>query len=1147
MSEYDFKACSAPACKGALPKCLKTDWAGFMPMVGEKTLLERCMQLLAILFVWTLSWFAWGATPQVAGGANHSMALTRDGKVYAWGDDSYGQLGSGRQLFLTTPAPAALADSANVVGLAAGSYHSLARLRDGSVLAWGGNTDAQLGDGSVTTRGSPVKVVGLSSVVAVAGGERHSLAVDSSGVVWAWGSNEYGRLGQGDSDLEVSKVPLKVLQLDNVVDVRAGKAHSLALTRDGRVMSWGANFSGQLGDSTGRTRKLPVTVEFPLPDVVIVAIDASLDSSFALDNAGRLWSWGDNDTYQLGDTASSLRSSPLYLGALEQQGKVRSFAAGPSGAAAVLADGSLWVWGFYRRYEEPTRVTTLPGLCAQVRLGDSHLVVTLTDGRILASGDNALGQLGDGSVSSPADLVFVPPAGVTRPITLFATGYYHTLVIDAAGRLMGWGDNSVGQLGNGVRISQSVPVGVSALGTATHIASGNYHALALLGDGTVRAWGYNGDGQLGDTSDAQVRTGPVTVLGLTSIRRVAAGGGSSTALDANGRLWTWGSNFSGQLTLPEGVYRSSTPALASGLPALTDVSVGSEHMLGLDLQGRVWVWGSNGYGQLGDGYNQATAPRVLTSLTNITAVSASGDHSMALDSQGRVWAWGDNGYQQVGPSAELQVKTPLLIAGLPPIKAIAAGYFSSLALGQDGSLWAWGSGDDGQLGDGKLESRAEAARSGSDTFAAISAGALHALALRADGTVLSFGASYFGQIGDGALAQRSVPVLVVNPGSDGFLNLISEGFSRIPPALSVPFFTAASGGVSDSLATVANKINFNPADRGKPGAVFITARVPAGSLGTTAAVQGASRGKTNAMAARSNPGATAGTGGFVLVQLTPLGWQTVVNGQLLPYATGVMGDQMAAQTILDKTDTSLLKGANFCVGYGSNAQDMVSNGNIRAVATIPGASTDGSCEVGGSISIELKLAPGWNLLGNPVNQPIAVTDKFGDASRVTSVWKWDSSAAKWQLYLPDLSPAALQSYAAEQGYDVLANIYPGDGYWVNAKTQADLGLVSGSGVYLRHSSLVNGWNLVSTASPISARDFNNSLSTTSLSAGQVPVNITSMWAWDNARSNWYFYAPSLEAQSSTALSEYIGSQGYQDFSSSGKTLGNGVGFWVNRP
>ncbi|MBP9907027.1 MAG: hypothetical protein KBF66_15865 [Rhodoferax sp.] len=1086
--------------------------------------------------------------PPVAGGNTHSMALSRDGKVFTWGDDTYGQLGSGRQLFLTSPSPAMLAEAANVVGLAAGKNHSLARIRDGSVVAWGENTDGQLGDGSVTSKGLPGKVVGLSSIVAVAGGERHSLAVDTNGSVWAWGSNDFGRLGQGDAELAMSKVPVQVLELNNVVDVRAGKEHSLALTRDGKVMSWGANFSGQLGDSTGRTRNLPVLVEFPLPDVFVVAIDASLDSSFALDSEGRLWSWGDNGSYQLGDT-TSLRSSPLYLYALEQQGKVRNFAVGPSSAAAVLADGSLWVWGFFQRYDEPIRVTQLPGLAQQVRLGERHLVVTLTDGRILTSGDNTLGQLGDGSVTSRANLVFGPPLGLTGPISLLATGYYHTLAIDATGRLMGWGDNSTGQLGNGVSISRSVPVSLSSLGGVTQIASGSLHALALLDDGTVQTWGDNSDGQLGDTSDVPIRTGPVAAQGLTNIRRIAAGGNSSAALDANGNLWTWGSNLRGQLALPEGLYRTNTPTLATGLPALIDVSVGYSHMLGLDLQGRVWVWGANGYGQLGDGYNQATAPRVLTSLSGIFAISASGDHSMALDHQGRVWAWGYNGDLQVGASTEQQVKSPILIPGLPPIKAIAASFFSSLSLGQDGSLWAWGSGAEGQLGDDMLESRGEAAQVGKESFDAIAAGAGHVLATKSDGTVLSFGASYLGQIGDGAFARRLSPVLVVNPAFDGFLNLNAQWSPQIPPALNVPFFAKATGGVSGTIATVANKINFNPADIGKTGSVFITARVPAGSLGTAKpATTAASVGNAKSRAPSSSSLNTAGANdGSVLVQLTPLGWQTVVDGQLVPYANGVIGDQIAAQTILDMTDTTSLKGAEFCVGYGSSAQDMINNGNIRAVATIPGATPAGSCVVGGSISVNLKLNQGWNLMGNPVNQTIAVADKFGDSSVVTSLWKWDSAAANWQFYTPDMSASDLRTFALNQGYGVLSTIEPGEGYWVNARANADLGTISGNSIYLRQNSLAAGWNLVATGSPISASDFNASLSITPPVAGQVPNNLISMWAWDSSQSRWYFYAPSLDAPGTTQLINYIYSKGYKDFTTDGKTLGNGIGFWVHRP
>ena len=185
--------------------------------------------------------------------------------------------------------------------------------------------------------------------------------------------------------------------------------------------------------------------------------------------------------------------------------------------------------------------------------------------------------------------------------------------------------------------------------------------------------------------------------------------------------------------------------------------------------------------------------------------------------------------------------------------------------------------------------------------------------------------------------------------------------------------------------------------------------------------------------------------------------------------------------------------------------------------------------------------------GNPVNQSIEVATQFGDTTQVNSVWKWDSTAAKWQFYTPALSATELQSYAASQGYAVLSEIQAGDGFWVNAKVQADLGTVTGAAINLRQSSLATGWNLMATASAITPQDFNLSLSITPPTAGEVPINLTSLWAWDAARSGWLFYAPSLEAQGASVLGGYVSGQGYLDFAASGRTLGHGAGFWVLRP
>lgn len=876
------------------------------------------MRTLLLTVLLCLNAAAQAATPQILGSADHSLVLTQAGQVYSWGDDSSGQLGSGRLLFQTTPVPSALAQAGQIAGLAAGSYHTLARLQNGTVLAWGNNSYGELGDGTLTSRGVAVPVSGLSAVVALAAGEQHSLAADSQGQVWAWGSNEAGRLGQGESDTAQSKLPLKVTGLQGVVAVQAGKAHSLALTRDGQVLAWGSNYSGQLGVS-GSTRTSPVPVVFGQDNLRLTAIAAVSDHSFALDSDGRLWSWGENEYYQLGHSSYARSSEPRYLAVLEAQGRVQQFAVGPVGGAAVLADGSLWVWGFYGRYDAPTRVTGLPGPVQQVQLGESHVVITLQDGRVLTSGDNRLGQLGNGTETSTDDLAFVSPQAISGPLRQLVTGYFHTLALDASGRLMAWGDNTRGQLGIGVAVNRSVPGVVAGLSGVTQLATGQRHVLALMADGSVKAWGDNDELAIGNGRDERLFTSPQNVTGLPAIRRVAAGSSSSAALDTSGRLWVWGANLRGQLTLGSEVYRTNRPTLAVGLPALTEVSVGNEHMLGLDAQGRVWVWGANGYGQLGDGYNQASAPRMLTSLSQIVAISAAGDHSMALDAQGRVWAWGDNGYLQVGPSDQVQVKVPLQVTGLPVIQRIAAGYFSSLALGVDGSLWAWGEGQEGQLGDGRTETRAQPTRAGDDRYVALGAGVMHSLALRADGLAWAFGLNYSGQLGDGGYTNQATPTGVVDPALTRFFDTdLTAANTPVAADKIPPFFTQTLRTGNSRQLSLSARVSLTDPRLNIPTQRAATRTGASYNLYVVAILAGAVTQvvDTPRLWVRTSPG-----------------WAPFATFPINEYLQGVAAnsDGVLLIDILDSTDLSTAVGTRFYVGYGLNSEEMLAAGRYRLV------------------------------------------------------------------------------------------------------------------------------------------------------------------------------------------------------------------------
>jgi alpha-tubulin suppressor-like RCC1 family protein len=778
--------------------------------------------------------------------------------------------------------------------------------------------------------------------------------------------------------------------------------------------------------------------------------------------------------------------------------------------------------------------TAAPGT---VKANDSVRVrVTAT------SGVTTVALLSIGTVSGPFQVTAapIPAANPTAPTAKLAAGASHSAGIKSDGSLLVWGDNDSGQLGlgstGGARTApQAAPHGSSY----QSLALGASHSVALRIDGSLWAWGGNASGQLGDGS-ATTRSSPVQI-GSDYIT-AAAGNAHTLGVKSDKSLWAWGNNRGGQLGNGADNSAASPVQIGNGFFA---IAAGTSHSAGIKSDGGLWAWGSNTFGQIGDGTGYDRYAPTLVGK-GYAAVAAGAFHTIALSTDGGLWSWGQNDVGQLGDGTATMRATPRQIG--TGFGAVAAGTSHSIALRQDGTVWAWGSNSSGQLGLGtSTQSRIPQQLPGVAGVTAIAAGGNMSLALKGDGTVLAWGSNHAGQLGDGTFGQRTSPVLVVKSGSDGFLNLAEQTIKAVPAAQNVPFFVTGTGSITTSSTSVATTTKFNPVDAGKTGAVYITAMVPSGSLGTTPAAQGASPSRASMARNSSVTAAAAAALAYTLVQLTPTGWKTVVNSQLIPFASGVLGDLLAAQTLLNNTATADLQGAQFCVGYGQSAQDMVTNGNIRVVATIPGATSPTSCVVGGTLTVSINVTSGWNLLGNPVKQSIAVANTFGDASKVTSVWKWDAAAANWQFYAPGLSAADLQAYAASQGYTVLAEINGGNGYWVNSKTQANLGSVTGEAINLRESSLASGWNLVSTASLVTPQYFNLTLSTTPPTLGQVPINLTSLWAWDSVQSNWFFYAPSMEAQGGSALADYITAQRYQDFAAGSKTLGNGAGFWVRRP
>jgi alpha-tubulin suppressor-like RCC1 family protein len=255
----------------------------------------------------------------IAAGAFSVFAVGRDAKAWAWGDNSFGQLGTGSAQVGST-APHEVARIENVAAVAAGSADGYALLSDRTVWAWGDNSLGQLGGGACrltaagprsTCLGSavPDEVPGLRGVVAIAAGGDSGYALRRDGSVWAWGDDGYGELGNALVRLD-EDVPVRVVGLTHVIAIAAGSCSGYALLTNGTVWSWGRGDYGQLGDGATSDRSVPVQVK-DLTNVVQVV--GGGDMAFALLSNGELWAWGANAYGQLGDGSVTDHDLPVRV------------------------------------------------------------------------------------------------------------------------------------------------------------------------------------------------------------------------------------------------------------------------------------------------------------------------------------------------------------------------------------------------------------------------------------------------------------------------------------------------------------------------------------------------------------------------------------------------------------------------------------------------------------------------------------------------------------------------------------------------------------------------------------------------------------------------------------------------------------------
>ena len=346
----------------------------------------------------------------VSAGSSHTLAVDTLGRLWAWGANEYGQLGTDDKD--PRPGPVMISSDTDWQKVSAGMHHSLA-IKDGNIWSWGENNRGQLGRDGDTDK--PMPVDGDGHWVAVSAGARHSVAINEDKSLWSWGDNISGQLGLGDT-VEMRDTPGKVDDSENWYYISSGDYHSLGIAdRTGKVYAWGSNECGQIGNGyTGGTTYVPVQVDTAwFQGFSPIEVHAGGAHSMAIveqEQQTLLFAWGGNEFGQLGLGDNQDKCYPMQVG---QDNTWKVVSAGGFHTLAAKTDGTFWVWG-----------------------------------------DNMSGQLGTGG----AEEFLANPAVISSMInaSAFSAGGLHSACIktDEDDDLHGnnamwtWGDNSSGQLGN---------------------------------------------------------------------------------------------------------------------------------------------------------------------------------------------------------------------------------------------------------------------------------------------------------------------------------------------------------------------------------------------------------------------------------------------------------------------------------------------------------------------------------------------------------------------------------------------------------------------------------------------------------------------------------------------------------------------------
>ncbi len=689
--------------------------------------------------------------------ATHMCAVA-GGEAYCWGGNLYGKLGdgSGAASFSMSPDPVKVANGSGEVlngrtvsDVAIGDNGSCA-LAGGRVYCWGDNTYGQLGNNNtgMAYSSKPVAVVGIptSSTVTDLSYYQNAVCAVAAGKVYCWGWNMWGQLGDGSSTNRFSAVEVGgLLSGKTVTNVQAGHATGCAIANN-EIYCWGVGSEGALGDGGTSNTNVPVKVAngagTALNGKTPVKLSTGWHTNCTLTSEGRVYCWGLNGAAgQLGRGSFGGNGFlPGEVAGLGSIGPATDISSTFTGSCAVI-NAATYCWGsaydgqMRTGVPTPTAVVTSGALSGKtinnISTGGPNTCASATDGTIACWGSNNYGTIGDGTMTNRLNPTNVP--GFTgKTITDVSVGDSTACTL-ASGEFWCWGQNLAGKLGNATNGDNPSPVKVSTSGvlsgkTSQLISSSTGGVVCGVASGAAHCWGgyaaaprasLIGNGLITQANGGYYTTTPVNVTqesGLLAGKTVTEiSNGNPLCVIASGVVYCWGENFVGQLgnnisnagsSKPVAVFAES--GVLSGKVA-TKIATGQNFGCVATSEPNVYCWGYNFDGQYGSGGRSTSFKPVLVTPTGsllkgktILKLTAGRSHACALTSDNQLYCWGYNSLGQVGDGTTTTRYAPVLVQGVLADKTITdvdATDHDTCAVA-DGRAYCWGGNDYGQIGNG---------------------------------------------------------------------------------------------------------------------------------------------------------------------------------------------------------------------------------------------------------------------------------------------------------------------------------------------------------------------------------------------------------------------------------------------------------------